>query len=129
MMQWIHDDCAPSELVPVLEIHGTQDSVTWWDGDPMNIGGWGAYLGVTDTFDFWKQLNGCVESAPELLPNIDPGDGSTVEVTRCGGGAANNDIWLYSVVDGGHDWPGAWGNMDINASEEIWKFFELALEG
>ena len=24
---------------------------------------------------------------------------------------------------GGHTWPSAWGNMDISASEEIWKFF------
>jgi polyhydroxybutyrate depolymerase len=26
------------------------------------------------------------------------------------------------VINGGHDWPGISGNMDINASEEIWKF-------
>ena len=24
------------------------------------------------------------------------------------------------VHDGGHDWPGAFGNMDILADEEIW---------
>ena len=27
------------------------------------------------------------------------------------------------VTGGGHDWPGAWGNMDISASIEVWKFF------
>jgi len=26
------------------------------------------------------------------------------------------------VHDGGHDWPGAFGNMDILADEEIWNF-------
>ena len=26
------------------------------------------------------------------------------------------------VHGGGHDWPGSFGNMDINASEEIWNF-------
>jgi hypothetical protein len=27
------------------------------------------------------------------------------------------------VINGGHDWPGAYGNMDINSSEEIVNFF------
>ncbi|SVD61154.1 uncharacterized protein METZ01_LOCUS414008, partial [marine metagenome] len=35
----------------------------------------------------------------------------------------NAEVWLYEVVNGGHDWPGSYGNMDINASEEIWSFF------
>ena len=32
-------------------------------------------------------------------------------------------MWLYKVIGGGHDWPGSYGNMDVNISEEIWKFF------
>tara|TARA_S200000501_G_scaffold312956_1_gene304159 strand:+ start:182 stop:304 length:123 start_codon:yes stop_codon:yes gene_type:complete len=32
-------------------------------------------------------------------------------------GIKNNKVWLYKVVNGGHDWPGVWGNMDINAGE------------
>ena len=30
---------------------------------------------------------------------------------------------LYDVIGGGHDWPGAWGNMDIDASRVAWEFF------
>ena len=26
------------------------------------------------------------------------------------------------VIGGGHDWPGSFGNMTIDASEEIWQF-------
>jgi polyhydroxybutyrate depolymerase len=26
------------------------------------------------------------------------------------------------VIGGGHDWPGSFGNMTINANEEIWQF-------
>ena len=26
------------------------------------------------------------------------------------------------MINGGHDWPGTFGNMDINATEEIWNF-------
>ena len=35
----------------------------------------------------------------------------------------NAEVWLYEVVGGGHDWPGSSGNMDIQASEQIWSFF------
>ncbi|MDB4237119.1 T9SS type A sorting domain-containing protein, partial [Flavobacteriaceae bacterium] len=34
------------------------------------------------------------------------------------------EIWYYEVVGGGHDWPGDSGNMDINAGEEAWLFFQ-----
>ena len=30
---------------------------------------------------------------------------------------------MYEVVNGGQDWPGSWGNMDIESSVEIWNFF------
>jgi hypothetical protein len=42
-------------------------------------------------------------------------------------GINNNEVWLYKVVNGGHDWPGVWGNMDINVSEEVWNFFSQSL--
>ena len=35
-----------------------------------------------------------------------------------------SEVWLYTVEGGGHDWPGAFGNMDISASREIWTFFD-----
>ena len=38
-------------------------------------------------------------------------------------GLNNNQVQLYKIVNGGHDWPGAWGNMDINASQVLWEFF------
>ena len=39
------------------------------------------------------------------------------------GGIGGNEVWLYKVINGGHDWPGASGNMDINSSQEIIDFF------
>ena len=32
MMTWIYDSCAPVNPLPVFEIHGTDDNVTWWEG-------------------------------------------------------------------------------------------------
>ena len=38
-------------------------------------------------------------------------------------------MWLYEIEGGRHDWPGASGNQDIAAEEEIWSFFERYVEG
>ena len=35
---------------------------------------------------------------------------------------------LYKIINGGHDWPGAFGNMDIHSAEKIWIFLEQNLQ-
>ena len=109
--------------VPVLEIHGTNDNVTLWDGDMQNNDGWGAYYSIEDGIDLWVQNNECMHSEDIFLPNTNMSDGSYVINHRYSGCIDNAEVWLYEVVGGGHDWPGSNGNMDINASEEIWNFF------
>ncbi len=123
MMTWIFESCDPSFPVPVFEIHGTNDNVTWWEGDPNDLGGWGPYIGTEEGIDFWVDVNNCSEYLNESLPNIDPGDGSYIISHSNIGCDNNNVVLLYEIVNGGHDWPGAFGNMDINSSVEIWNFF------
>jgi len=128
MMEWIYNSCQPDNVIPLLEIHGTNDDVTWWNGDPDNEGGWGAYKSVPDAIELWKDLNNTTEFELEYLPDLDPDDGSYVKAEKYTQGDNNNEVWLYRVVDGGHDWPGSWGNMDIDSSDEIWNFFVNAIE-
>jgi len=59
-----------------------------------------------------------------LVPNIDTSDNSFIESEKHLNGINENEVWYYKVVGGGHDWPGAWGNMDIEAGEEAWLFFQ-----
>ena len=125
MMTWLYNSCVPLNPIPVFEIHGTDDDVTWWEGaDEIFNDGWGPWESVDTTFNFWTQLNGCTEFLIDTLPDIDMSDGSYVVSHKNTNGLNNNEVWLYEVVNGGHDWPGAYGNMDINSSEEIWNFFE-----
>ncbi len=123
MMQSIADNCTATNPMPVFEIHGTEDDVTYYDGDPNNNDGWGAYPSIPYIIDFWVNLNDCDDATTIALPNADPNDGSYVESEKYLNGINGNEVWLYRVVGGGHDWPGAWGNMDINSSEKIWIFF------
>ena len=123
MMESIYESC-DGVPVPVLEIHGTNDDVTLWDGDMENNDGWGAYLSTLDIIDYWVDINNCQESEDINLPNTDFYDNSYVVNHRYYDCIDGNEVWLYEVINGEHDWPGAYGNMDINASEEIWNFLK-----
>ena len=127
MMLNVQQNC-PVEGIPVMEIHGTVDDVTYYEGDINNVDGWGAYLPIPEVIDFWVETNQCTESSTEVFPDLAPNDGSQVERTVYFNGLNNSEVWLYKVLEGGHDWPGAWGNMDINSSFEIWYFFSKFME-
>lgn len=124
IMQDILDDCDDSRPIPLFEIHGSQDNVTPLSGDPTNNDGWGAYPSIPDTITYFVEKNECTSFINQTLPNIDGSDGSFVNSEKHLNGVNNNEVWYYEVVGGGHDWPGAWGNMDINAGEEAWLFFQ-----
>ncbi len=122
MMEEIYNTC-DSSPVPVFEIHGDNDDVTLWDGDMQNNDGWGAYYSIEDGIELWVEINGCQNNEEIFLPNTNLSDGSYIINHRYFDCNENAEVWLYEVVNGGHDWPGSYGNMDINASEEIWRFF------
>lgn len=124
MLQDIIDNCSQHEVVSILEIHGTQDQVTPINGDPNNNDGWGAYPSIANTVDFWTNRYGLNDLASGTFPDIDPNDGSTVSYDKHTAVLNCPQVWLYTVDGGGHDWPGASGNMDISASREAWLFFE-----
>ena len=60
----------------------------------------------------------CLSWSKTLTPFID----SVEHIVYAGG---NNYVSTehFKISGGGHDWPGSWGNMDIHASAEVWKFF------
>ena len=98
-----------SDPMPVLEIHGTNDGVTLWDGD-MDDNYWGPYPGVEDVISYWVEQNECSNNENILLGNM-----GTIK-HRYYNCASNVEVWLYEVINGGHDWPSY-------SSQEIWNFF------
>jgi len=128
IMQDIMDDCSPSQNVGILEIHGTQDNVTYYEGDVNNQDGWGAYPSIPGTIDFFVDLYDLALNSTGNFPNIASNDGSTVSFEKYGVDEECAKVWLYTVNGGGHDWPGAYGNMDIDSSREAWLFFESLCE-
>ena len=126
MFQSFYSTCSPLPI-PVLEIHGTLDEVNWWDGDPNNEGGWGPYIGTQEGINYWANINNCTQTIIDTVPDISQSDGSSVTIEKHINGINNNEVWLYKITGGGHEWPGASGNMDINAGEESWNFFSQYL--
>ena len=124
ILQDILDECDNSPPIPLFEIHGSQDSVTPISGDPNNNDGWGAYPSIPFTIDYFSEKNECTTVVTETLPNTNLSDGSYIVSEKHLNGINNNEVWYNKVVGGGHDWLGAWGNMDINAGEEAWLFFQ-----
>lgn len=120
------NNCDATNHVSILEIHGTEDNVTYYDGD-QNDTFWGPYPGQEEVINFWVENNNCTLTESFYFPNTNTSDGSQVYAERYYSNSTNTAIWLYKVEGGGHDWPGSWGNMDINASEEIWNFFQLSM--
>lgn len=120
-------NCSPKYKIPVLQMSGTNDLTVPWDGTMNTAFGWGGAPHILKVMEFWSDINNCIEDEIINFPDVDKTDYSTVSLTKKKGGSYDNEVWFYKVDGGGHDWPGAWGNQDINASEEIWKFFKKHL--
>ena len=112
------DACNPQHPTPVLQIHGTTDAVVPYIGNPL----WTE--SIEDVLDYWVNFNNC-NNTPEVIdvPNIDILDNSYVDHFIYKDGTNGVTTEHFKVFFGGHDWPGAWGNMDIDASVEVWRFF------
>ncbi|MBN2081966.1 prolyl oligopeptidase family serine peptidase [bacterium] len=115
-------DANPAVPVPVMEIHGTADTIVPYEGTAE-------LSSVDEVLQYWVGHNSCNPTpATTALPDLITADGCTVEHIVYDQGVNGVTVELYRVIGGGHTWPGggyALGpvNYDIDAAEEIWAFF------
>lgn len=134
---YMPEECATRAAVSMLYIHGTADAKVPWVG--LSIpGDSGTSRPVTmsmrDSITYWSNRAGC---SPDVRREQVESKQSnpTTHVVRfssreCVG---QNEVMLYAVMGGGHNWPGVEGvipqriaghvNLDIHASDVIWDFF------
>ena len=120
-------DCKPSEPVAVVIFHGTEDKhVLYGGGRPIQR------VDKRDRVDaparygftFWAARNYCLQP----VSRNESGKIVKEQFSVCGEG---RDVILYTLVDGGHVWPGEAGNFwkgntsaqTFSATEVIWDFF------
>lgn len=124
LMKKVYNSCGNSIPIPICMINSTSDKITWWEGDMADRQGYGAYLPVLATHNFFVKKNHCTQFSIDTLPNINFKDSSFVVCEKHTNGMGGNQVWLYSIVNGNHNWAGHSGNMDISASKEVWAFFK-----
>lgn len=107
--------------VPFMEVHGTADKISAWDGDPQNKGGWGAYLSVPSAVSHIVSANRCValstteipaEHKKVILHHFTEG----IPSRR---GDPSSEVLLYEVRGGDH----SWSERYIPTCDLIWEFF------
>ena len=143
----MNSTCTPNQPIPVLHIHGTADLLGPFNGGAGILGPFPTFPAVTDHLAAWMDNNGCtLDATSTSLPDTDTSDSSSVtlfkyescQIISLGDNMERTaEVWLYQVNGGGHTWPGGpkeqippgfeafFGNInrDINASSEIWNFF------
>ena len=108
-----------------MEVHGTSDKISLWEGDPFNEGGWGAYLAVPQAVAYWAAKARCTYEETLELPLVR----NKVTLHRYKGGepawegGPAVEVRLYEVIGGKH----TWALNDMDTCNEIWKFFSIYL--
>ena len=111
--------CSPIHPTAVLLIPGTSDG----SFHSMYNGFQPYYLSVNEITTYWANHNNtAINPTVTAVPNSNTSDGSTVEKRIWENGDNCVAVQELKVINGDHDWPGSSGNMDINASQEIWNF-------
>jgi polyhydroxybutyrate depolymerase len=112
------NNCNPDHPVSVITISGTMDKVVRYDGSRPE-----GTISHNNTIDYWITFNNS-DSEPIISDLEDKNifDGSSVILYQHLNGNNSVEIEHYKIVDGGHDWPGTFGNMDIDANTLIWNF-------
>ena len=115
-------NCHVTRPVPVMQIHGTADPTVPYSGSSTS-------MPIDSVVKYWVTKNGCNPVATfSNVPNTSTTDGCTAEHYFYGGGLSGSTVEFYKIIGGLHTWPGfpfggSGTNMDINASKEIWRFF------
>jgi polyhydroxybutyrate depolymerase len=118
--------CEDHRPVPMIAFHGTADPIVPYKG--------GHSLLAPDSFpdmpawiSNWARRNRC-ESSPR--DSVIATDATRRDYIGCADGA---DVVFYTILGGGHTWPGGkplpripFGrtSRDVDATREMWKFFK-----
>ena len=121
MGQYQYENCNPEHPTAIMTILGTEDYESNYNGGIYN--GITYYISADDTHQYWAYYNNTEDEPIEIeLPDNNINDGSTVTKRIWENGDSCVSVVEYRINGGEHDWPGSFGNMDINSDNEIWDF-------
>ncbi len=128
----IKPSCQSRTPVSMLMINGTNDQSVPYHGDGSDQRG--ALISVPATVSFWREHDGCPSSGQHQIVDSDSRDDIKVRISRYSGCKGGSEVFLASVVNGGHFWPGGAStdattqrvnsSLGFNASRTTWNFFQ-----
>jgi polyhydroxybutyrate depolymerase len=120
-------DCGEKKMaLPVMIVNGTEDKVNPYNGGEVIISNnisLGLVRSTDQTFEYWSSIAGYKGSPKhELLPDVDPTDGKTIEKYTFKK-KRKPEITLLKVIHGKHDYPN-----DIDVHLAAWAFFKRSMK-
>lgn len=97
----VASDCSPARPVSVLQIHGTDDPIIFFDGNPVR-----SYPSVATTLGMWRGFDGCADQPDTSAARLDLDSGlagaETTVTTYATGCRDNTRVELWSIDKGSH---------------------------
>ena len=117
-MKWMYDTLVPKKPVPLLEIHGTEDRTSEWNGDLIDDY-WGPYIAVPLAVANWAVAARCDHEVTERFKATDEGCDVIAHryVSDSNGGV---EVSLYEVIGAGH----SIDSKDFDYAGVVWDFFK-----
>lgn len=118
--------CADTRPVPMIAFHGTADTFTPYHGGKVWIAP-EPFQDIPKWTASWARRNRC---APNAVESAAARNVTKLEYTGC---ADDASVVLYTIVSGGHTWPGGlqlpeWTlgetSRDIDATRVMWRFYQ-----
>ena len=109
-----------TEPIAFMEVHGTGDTTSRWEGDPTDKYGWGAYLAVPLAVEAVVAGNKCMYQESTELPAI----ANKVIFHRYYGSPSGKEVHFYEVTNGGHNW----ATDSFDSCRTIMEFFKSNMQ-
>tara|TARA_B100000963_G_scaffold327246_1_gene314854 strand:+ start:4695 stop:5591 length:897 start_codon:yes stop_codon:yes gene_type:complete len=122
-MEEFFSKCQMAKPIPTFMLNGTEDPITFWNGDMENTQGYGPYLPTQAMLNFRLQQIQYENVIRDTIRSPDLNENTLIAIEKYSSALSNNQIWMYSYLKGGHGYPNY-----LNLEEEIWNFFELYLD-
>ena len=119
LMKWMYDTMTPRKSIPLLEIHGTADGTSLWNGVPDDSY-WGPYLSVPLAVSIWAVAAHCDHEVTEVLPPLCPESRKVIAHKYYPSDESGIEVQLYEIVGCGH----GLSLKDLDYPRIVWDFFK-----
>jgi polyhydroxybutyrate depolymerase len=125
---WVIPD--PEYPLSVISFNGVLDHRVPYDGGCPTANytkGAYCYMSVNESIAFWVYHDNCSQ-----IPDINVSESGNIIVTSYMNGENGTEVVLYTIVNGGHAWPGGEKGtrrgdeptQEISATDILWEFFK-----